>query len=158
MPDKLYGIEMLKTLIILLFLSLAANAALAEMYKWVDDEGNVHYGDRPPVKNEFEKMKPPPAADEKEAMRLQQRTKNILQQQMQVDADRAREKQASRKPDAQKVSIEKRCKRDRAELVFYKKSGKHSILDQDGNLTRVKSSERKQKITELESFIAQNCQ
>ena len=149
---------MSKTIIILLFLLFSPNSVMAEMYKWVDDAGNVHYGDTPPGKIQSQKMKPAPAADEKEAQRIQQRTQKILQQQrQQLEASRAREKQASKKGESEKLSVEKRCKQAKAELGFYKKRGIHSVLDQEGNLPRVKSAERKEKIIELESFIGENC-
>ena len=148
---------MSKTAIILIFFLFFPNAALAEMYKWVDDQGNVHYGDKPPAKNEFEKMKPVPVADEKEAQRLQERTKKILQRQKQVDDSRARDEQALKKAGSKNISVEKKCKRAQVELAFYKKRGRHSVLDEEGNLKRVKSAERKEKITELESFISKNC-
>ena len=148
---------MSKASLILIGLLFFSNAVLAEMYKWVDENGNVHYGDRPPSKSQSEKMKPAPAADEKEAQRLKERTTKILQQQNQVDAARRKDKQASKKSESKKVSIEKRCKYAKAELVFYKNRGKHSVLDQEGNLTKVKPAERKQKIIELESFIGENC-
>lgn len=149
---------MLRNSIILIFFLLFSNVAFAELYKWVDDEGNVHYGDTPPVKNEFEEMKPAPSGNEQEALRLQERTKKILQQQKLVDDSRAKEKQASKKGDSKKLSIEKRCKRVQVELAFYKKRGKHSVLDEEGNLTSVKPVERKQKITKLKSFLDENCQ
>lgn len=149
---------MLRNSIILIFFLLFSNVAFAELYKWVDDEGNVHYGDTPPVKNEFEEMKPAPSGNEQEALRLQERTKKILQQQKLVDDSRAKEKQASKKGDSKKLSIEKRCKRAQVELAFYKKPGKHSVLDEEGNLTSVKPVERKQKITKLKSFLDENCQ
>ena len=148
---------MSKASTILIFFLFFPNAALAEMYKWIDDQGNVHYGDKPPAKNEFEKMKPAPVADEKEAQRLQERTKKILQRQQQVDDSRAKDEQASKKAGSKNISVEKKCKRTQVELAFYKKRGKHSVLDEEGNLTRVKSDERKEKITQLESFISKNC-
>jgi aspartate-semialdehyde dehydrogenase len=148
---------MSKTLIALLFFLFLPGAVIAELYKWVDDAGNVHYGDTPPSKIQSEKMKPAPAADEKEAQRLKQRTDKILQQQNEAEVSRTKEKQALKKGESEKMSIEKRCKYANAELVFYKKRGKHTVLDQEGNLTKVNPAERKQKITELKSFIDENC-
>ena len=37
-------------ILLVLILSLSfAGALFAEMYKWTDEEGNVHYGDCPPA-------------------------------------------------------------------------------------------------------------
>ncbi len=150
--------KMLKTSLILICFLFPLNVALAELYKWVDDAGNVHYGDTPPSKNQSEIMKPAPAADAKEAQRLKQRTKKILQQQrQQVEASRNKDKQVSKNAESRKLSVEKRCKHAKAELGFYKNRGKHTVLDQEGNLTKVKPAERKQKIIELGSFIDENC-
>ena len=83
---------MSKALIVLVVFLFSPNAALAEMYKWIDDAGNVHYGDKPPSKIQSEKMKAAPAADAKEAQRLKERTTKILQRQNQVDAARSKDK------------------------------------------------------------------
>jgi len=67
-----------------------------------------------------------------------------------------RAKSNPKKGEPEKISIEKRCKYANAELVFYKKRVKHTVLDQEGILTKVNPAERKQKISELESFISEN--
>ena len=48
-------------------ISLAISAiATAEIYKWVDEDGVVHYSDNPPQEYEFEEMilEPAPSADD----------------------------------------------------------------------------------------------
>lgn len=54
---------MLATLLCCLLLSPAVLAA--GMYKWVDEHGRVHYGDRPPPGSEHREMRapPPPSGD-----------------------------------------------------------------------------------------------
>jgi len=37
-------------------LLLPVSAGSGELYKWVDDKGNTHYGDKPPKKAELEKI------------------------------------------------------------------------------------------------------
>ena len=39
-----------------LALLLPVSAGSVELYKWVDDKGNTHYGDKPPKKAELEKI------------------------------------------------------------------------------------------------------
>lgn len=48
----------------LLFVSVGAEAQ--KMYRWVDDSGRVHYGDRPPPgkRQEVRKAQTPPAGNE----------------------------------------------------------------------------------------------
>jgi len=39
-----------------LALLLPVSSSSGELYKWVDDRGNIHYGDRPPQKAELEEI------------------------------------------------------------------------------------------------------
>ncbi len=47
---------MKKLLIVALIIALAFVATLAQVYKWVDEEGVVHYGDSPPQNTESEEI------------------------------------------------------------------------------------------------------
>ena len=42
--------------------SLLATSGFAQLYKWVDKDGNVRYSDRPPADAKASQLKPPPAA------------------------------------------------------------------------------------------------
>lgn len=48
----------MKALLLLLFFALNFTTASAELYKWVDDEGNISYSDQPPFKD-AEQLTPP---------------------------------------------------------------------------------------------------
>lgn len=48
------GIKHLRTLGLALGLALAAPAGAAEVYRWVDDDGNVHFGDAEPLGRQAE--------------------------------------------------------------------------------------------------------
>ena len=39
-----------------------ASSAFAGLYKWVDDEGNVHYSQKRPANQQFQRLKAPPPA------------------------------------------------------------------------------------------------
>lgn len=41
---------LMRSVLLLVFVSLFATAASAEIYRWVDEDGKVHYGDRVPAK------------------------------------------------------------------------------------------------------------
>jgi len=47
--------------------ALASPGLLAEMYKWVDDEGQVQYSQSPPPGRPAQTIKPPPKVDSKAA-------------------------------------------------------------------------------------------
>lgn len=49
----------MRLLLLILFFYAVATPAQAAMYRWVDDQGKVHFSDTPPSK-EAEEYKPPP--------------------------------------------------------------------------------------------------
>lgn len=46
--------------LVALVLALAAPAAMAQVYKWVDEKGRVQYGDKPPAGANATPIEPPP--------------------------------------------------------------------------------------------------
>ncbi len=70
-----------------LFTLACCSAQAAEMYKWTDDKGRVHYSDKPPAKGvESEKREfaeqpdaatPAPAAKKEESLECQLSRKNL---------------------------------------------------------------------------------
>ena len=58
MRDSVMRIVLLATLMIF------AGSASAGLYKWVDNEGNVHYSQKPPRNQQFKRLKAPPPAPE----------------------------------------------------------------------------------------------
>ena len=74
---------------LVLALLLTTNLALAAgIYKWVDEDGQVHYSQRPPADTQAEQLKgAPPPADDPEAVRgdLQRQLDALDEQRAQRD-------------------------------------------------------------------------
>lgn len=69
--------------IAMLSLLLISELSHAQVYKWIDSDGNVHYGEDPPVDREFEQMelKPSPTPEEQEsAIRRSQQLRQYLEE------------------------------------------------------------------------------
>jgi hypothetical protein len=132
--------------------------ASAELFKWVDDQGNVHYGDKPPINKNVETIAPAARADEKEAKRLRERTQKILSQQQQRAQAQARKRAVNKKTPPSASSLKRRCNEAKSELAFYKKPGKHMIVDENGDLVRIKGEERKKRKQELRDIIEELCE
>jgi len=58
MRDTVMRILLLTTMMIF------ASSAFAGLYKWVDNEGNVHYSQKRPADKQFKQLKAPPPAPE----------------------------------------------------------------------------------------------
>lgn len=51
-------------LLLLTAMMILASSASAGLYKWVDNDGNVHYSQKPPRNQQFKRLKPPAEAPE----------------------------------------------------------------------------------------------
>ena len=84
----------------------------AGVYKWVDDNGRVHYGDRPPepaaeqLQLQPATVPPKPSPSEDARRKAQQRLLDVYReerQQKQADADRHRRQKTERKEKCQQA-------------------------------------------------------
>ena len=87
--------------LVALSLALAAQAALAQVFKWVDENGRVHYGEKPPAGAKASTVKPPastsgtPAAPQD--LQSQEREFRGRQIRKREDDDREAVQEANRK-------------------------------------------------------------
>ena len=104
---------MKKFILFVLLAILLTGMVTAAIYKWVDDEGKVHYGDCPQVDCEPQEIKLPPALSEEETRQSQERLEKLLEQQKRSDKIRNEVKERKRQEKAtkkrQKVENKKRC-------------------------------------------------
>lgn len=120
--------------------AIATDAPAQKVYKWTDDAGNVHYGDRPPADSQRHELqlRRAPAVDPDVNTR-RQRTERLLQS---FAAERA-EKQAQRvAAAAAKKQREQRCaearriqeKYENSAFIYTKDAaGERVILDDDAH-------------------------
>ncbi len=115
--------------------ALLLPAGAADIYRWVDESGQVHFGDRPPT-GDAERLavpsSPPPAAA---AGARHERTRRLLDA---FAAERAERREERAEAAARKAAREQRCaqaRRDRASfenasrVVRYDDAGNRIVLD-----------------------------
>lgn len=139
-------------------LTLCGGAAANEIYKWTDDDGNVHYRDRPTG-----------APSEVRLGISYSRTDNgAVQQQQEARAETqaARQEQRSTADEADRVAAEeaaaaanrqKQCDSYRASLERYAQSRRLYREGADGERTYLDDDEMMQARKRLEEHIAKNC-
>lgn len=138
-------------------LSLFATAAFAEIYKWVDENGQTHYSQQAPrdIPATVIKTPPPPAIDPNIA---QQQVDELITQQ-QADEQMSLEQQEQEKIAAEKLATQQsNCKIAQQQLVQYQNNPGRRIMDADGNVTRLAEEERQQKIQESQENVTKYCQ
>jgi hypothetical protein len=146
--------------VIWLLLAFAACSAVAEnqnMYKWTDDQGEVHYSQFPPSAGKAEKMRappPPPAAAVESA-------ESELQKQIKA-MDKENEEQLQGAKDAESWAKIQKIRRQNCEtanknLANLQRGGNVRYVGPNGEVTRLSDEERQKRIEEANKQIKENC-
>ena len=145
--------------LILLFIGTLSfmGPASADVYKWVDDQGRVHYGDRPPEPNtEPLPLQPAtvpaqPAPSEDARRKSRQRLLDVYweeRQQKQADAQRQRRQKAERQEKCQQT--QRRYARFNGAGGIYQKNTK-------GSREYLERDERERFMQELKAEVERRC-
>lgn len=139
-----------------------SSAAQEEIYRWVDDKGVVHFGDRPPRQTDVEKISIPqshvtgsqastdsaPVNEEG----LQEPQPNIAQQLREERAEARREYEAKAEATA------KSCKKAREVVSQLEPMPRVMVTHEDGTVTRMDDNDRLEQLGKAQAFIAENCE
>ncbi|WP_237067778.1 DUF4124 domain-containing protein [Microbulbifer guangxiensis] len=138
--------------LLVLSLILAGTTASAdELYRWVDEHGQVHFGDRPPAsasaEDVGEALTPINSADPTRA------TTSVRQQP--VDLERQYQQQQRQQLKRQQAQRAEACRRAQRDLSILR--GPVILVDESGQQVRLSERERQQKAAALEQQIRQLC-
>ena len=141
-----------------LFVLIAPLAAEAGVYKWVDDNGKVHYGDRPQaaqpaVEMEIDETTPAPSRDDDELSREEKRER-LLQS---MAEDRVEKQEQREKQKALNQQNRQKCNRYRDRMRHYQRASGLYNLDKDGNRVYISDTERARATKNLQAKINKYC-
>ena len=144
----------MKSLFVTLLL-LFSPLASAEIFKWVDEDGNVHYGDKPTKTSEqlnIDTHQPGVSMDidETRAERRQRLTESLTN-------DRLDRKKQKKEAQEKAGKLNRRCASAKDRLRRYKNSGKLYDLDKVGNRNILSDKKRDKAIANLQKDIRKNC-
>lgn len=151
--------RILTTLFLLLAIAVASPACVAEIYKWKDKHGKLHFGDRPPPDVEAPQevdIKNAPVADGQppdSAERLD-RQRRLLDS---YASDREEKKQAAAKDKEQKAQRARQCIQAKHNLKVMKQAGVHYSLDDIGEEVYASDAEREKSIQQYQGKISKYC-
>lgn len=144
----------LQHIALLVLLAIGA-PAMAGMYKWVDEQGNVHYSQQPPPGQQAETVKappPPPSGAADEAARWKKQAEDFEERQ----ADRAKAADEAQKAEAQEEQRKANCEIARKNLQTLTSRGQISIKEGD-TYRRLPEEERQAKIAEAQKQVDEFC-
>ena len=149
-----------KTLIILALTALLCSGAVlaSEIYKRVDEDGNVHYRDRP--SGDPSEVVVPITYNRSSASGVQQRKKSL------VDAEAARREQRAARDEAEKAAAEKatelaarqeQCAAHRAQLETLLQTDRIYREGPDGEREYLNGQQVQAARQRVEKLVAETC-
>lgn len=131
----------------------------AAIYRWVDEQGQVHYTETPPPAGNQDRgtrvrtLGPPTGAVEQG----RQRSQAIQEQLKSIEKARAEanEKQARQAEDS--ARREANCEAAKSNLAKLEVRTNRRFQDSDGNVTMMTEEERLRKMEEAREQIEKNC-
>jgi len=141
-------------LFMLLFCLLPLTVA-GEIYKWVDEDGTVHYDQSPPPDQQAETVKPPPSVDTEGAQKSLQKQREKLQE---IDEQRTERKKTAAEAEQEAAAMKERCEAAKRVLEQLRTQNRLQVTNEQGErsyLTPEQMAERKKKAQEM---VEKNCQ
>lgn len=129
----------------------------AQIYKWVDENGQTNYSQQPPASGEAQQIDvpPPPTIDTEQA---QQEVDELIEQQEAAEQAEQEAQQQARQEAEQQAIREENCRIARQNLEQYQNNPGRRVIDEDGNVTRLREEVRQQKMQEFQQQIDEFCQ
>ncbi len=140
-------------------LCVSALAAPAGVYRWVDPEGRVHFGDRPPLDRDAQALDVParpepataPAASDAERLESQQRLLRAFEE------ERREREERRAKVEREAAEREYRCAQARDQLRSFREAGYLYDVDKDGNRIVLNEQDRTRAIKDAREAVARWC-
>lgn len=144
-------------LMTVLVLMLTVPHASAEVYKWVDADGKVHYGDRRSEAgvdaHELE-IAPAPSTDAALHERSVRR-RRLLQA---FEAERAEREQAAAEEAEQERALAQKCARVARDLVGYERANVVYTRDESGARVYLNDEQREQASAAARAWFEKHCE
>jgi len=135
----------------------------SEIYKWVDEDGNVHFSDCPPPPScDAEALRLPAEPDPEDVRLAQEQLDALLQQQQESREERKQEKlaQERRKVLAMQAALARKqvCLRARQNLHVLEKRRPVYYINEDGEYVYLDDAARLAEVHRMQRLIRENCE
>lgn len=151
----------LMVVITTVFLLMAPDAgAYGEVYRWVDENGKVHYGDNPPEKADAKtvEIEKPPTVDAEplpeSPYAVDEAGKN---EPSYAEQQRTKREEKRKSATKAKAELEDACAQRREVIAQLEPSPRVMIRTEDGEVQRMDDGVRLKSLTEAKDFLAKNC-
>ena len=147
-----YALQLLLSTAIMLF----SGVSIAAIYKWVDEQGNVHYGQQRPADTSVEKMNV-----QMHAPRDASSYKKPGQKDAEENTDEAASNENKPEKAAESAADKKHrmaaCAQARKKLSTMQAAGRVRGKDKDGNITYLSDEQKNAQMKSTRDLIAKHC-
>lgn len=145
----------MKCLAVLLCL-LITSIAQAGTYRWVDENGQTHFGDRPPADAASDEVNvnPAPAGSDAAVRERQQRMNDFLEQ---SEKERAERNEAKAQEEAMAAKQEARCEALQGRLKYLKSVSRLYRVNNEGERVFVDDEENERLRREFQARVREEC-
>lgn len=130
------------------------------IYKWVDEQGVTHFGEKPPAPGIGERIHvnaPGPDAGSADAM---QKLEADRAKRSQAAKDNVAAETANKQNEAEKAraeAVKKNCEAYRTNLSVLKAHGQIRETAADGQVDMLSDVDKQKRIQEAEKYLSENC-
>jgi len=128
--------------------------AAAEIYRWTDANGQIHFGEQPPAGVDSDWVKPPPPPAISPELGIEQR-KKFEQRQTDYTNDRLNQQEVQAQATADDDARAKNCANARRAIESLNQSMNKRVLDEAGSY--VERSDRQAKLKQAEESAQSWC-
>lgn len=147
-----------RMLLAVVAVSLSSGALASEIYKWTDENGNVHYVDRPSGQPTEERLDVLSNRTNNEAVRASIQAR--LDRQSTREEDRAQRAEAKQQADKDRAAREKRqeqCDKYRARMENYLAANRLYREDESGERVYLNDTEIDEARAKVQEKIQETC-
>ena len=127
-------------------------AVQAGVYKWVDEDGQIHFGDQPQKSAERVKVHKGPEIDAATQKRIDE-LNNFNDDEKEDDLDA----EAQKKAETLRAQYKEYCEKTRERLATLERGGRLYEVDQAGERTYLTDESRQDKINSAKQDLKDNC-
>jgi len=145
-----------KQVCLALFTVMLSFSVSAEIFKWVDENGQTHYSQTPPASGQAVTVDvpPPPPIDPEQA---RDEIETLIEQQQEAEKTEQLEQQKREEEAQQQAFRDENCRIAQENLTTYQNNPGRRVVDAEGNVTRMVEEDRQQKMQEFQQQIDEFC-
>ncbi len=129
--------------------------AIADIYRWTDDDGTVNFSQTAPTDRPSQQIvtPAPPAMNENAAAEVEQ----LIEAQQQRSQDQQQQRHEQQQAEQIRQQREENCRIARENLQLFMDNPNRRFMDSDGNFQRLSEDLRQQRMIELQQYIDNLC-